>query len=303
MRIKGLDVGYVATKSIGDFDEQIIFKSAYSTSDDIIACDSYIQIDGVDYYVGTGNTISKPDKTDSLMNKVCTLTNLAKTGEDEYFLVVGLPIAQYKSQKDKLITEIMKYNDCEIKYFGQKLNISIKDVTVFPQGAGALYTIEDCVDGEYLIVDVGGYTVDIALIEMINYSPIVKKYDTWFYGMTTIYSQIQNKLNNTYTNLTLEPSNIENIFKFGLKYDDKEIDVYKIIDPIIDKHANKIIVDLDKYYPSYTTDIYLCGGGSKHLYSTFKKHHPNTKLINDSQFANAKGFYCIGQQKYYDYVY
>ena len=48
---------------------------------------------------------------------VCTLGNLAITGEKDYFLVVGLPIIQCKtSMQDKLRNTILGCNNCEVIY-------------------------------------------------------------------------------------------------------------------------------------------------------------------------------------------
>lgn len=296
MYLKGLDNGYEYTKSIG-YNERIIFKSAYSTK--VIDGTSHINIDGVDYYVGVGNTVSTPDKTDHEINKVCTLTNLAMTGNNEYFLVVGLPIAQFKQQKNKFIDMIMKYNKCEIYYYNQKMNISIKDVTVYPQGAAALYTL-NCMNGDYILFDFGGFTVDIVWIEMNNGIPMIKRYDTWFKGISTLYSKIIEEIN-LHHNLILKIDNVEKILLNGLKINGEKVDI-SYINKIFEHFLEELFSEINKIYPIQTTDIYLHGGSSKILYPLFKKYYPHAVLIEDYQFANALGFYKIGLQKYYRYL-
>lgn len=297
MYLKGLDNGYVYTKSIG-YNERNMFKSAYSTK--VIDCTSHINIDGTDYYVGSGNTISQPDKTDHEINKVCTLTNLAMTGNNDYFLVVGLPIAQFKQQKNKFIETILNYNKCDVTYYGKKMNINIKDVTAYPQGAAALFSL-NCINGDFILFDFGGFTVDIAWIEMINGIPMIKRYDTWFKGISTLYSKIIEEINLRH-NLILQTQSVEKILIRGLlTVKGKEVDI-GYINTIFEDFLDEMFSDIEKIYPVNITDTYLLGGSSKILYPMFKKRYPHSVLMDDCQFANAQGFYKIGLQKYYRYI-
>jgi len=298
MKIKGLDNGYLYTKSISD-NEHMIFKSAYSTLDKVISGTAYVNIDGKDYYIGAGKTITQVDKTDHEINKVCTLTNLALSGNNDYSLVVGLPIGQYKLQKDKFIKMIISYNNSEIIFKGSSMNINIKDVTVYPQGAGALYSMTQ-VNGDYILFDIGGLTIDVALIEMMFGSPSIQKYDTWYKGIVTQYSSIIEQVNMRY-NLTLEPKYAEKILTNGLIIDGEKKDI-SFIQIILEKYLDDLFTDFRINYPSKTTTIYLCGGGASLLFDLFKKYFPQTILMQDCQFANATGFYRIGQQKYYKYI-
>lgn len=294
--LKGLDNGYEYTKSVS-YSERKKFKSAYSTK--VIDGTSHINIDGINYYVGAGNTVSKPDKTDHIVNKVCTLMNLATTGSNDYFLVVGLPIAQFKQQKEKLINTIMNYNKCKIYYNGQQININIKDITAYPQGAAALYSL-NCVDGEFILFDFGGFTVDIAWIEMINGSPMIKRYDTWYKGISTLYSKIAEEINLRH-NLTLTIKEIEKIIINGLKINGDKINI-SYINSLYEAFLDEIFSDIDKIYPVHIVDTYLLGGSSKIFYPLLKKRYPHIELMNDCQFANAIGYYRIGLQKYYKYL-
>jgi len=89
-------------------------------------------------------------------------------------LAVGLPLAWYKSQKNALkqrlesLSATVSVDDSQPRY------ISIGRVTVFPQGAGVVLF-----DGSRFpktgwvgIIDVGGYTTDFMLMEMVNGQPV-----------------------------------------------------------------------------------------------------------------------------------
>lgn len=86
VEIKGIDNGYAFTKD----NERRIFKSAYSLTDNVIGGINHLIIDGVDYFVGSGQMTCDVDKTNTTINKVCTITNLAMTGEKEYYIVAEI---------------------------------------------------------------------------------------------------------------------------------------------------------------------------------------------------------------------
>lgn len=294
-RIKGLDHGYLYTKD----DEQRIFRSAYTKSSVIMGSTAFITIDGVDYSVGAGDRNIQFDKSGSEMNKVTTLTNLAMTGSDEYYLVIGLPIGQYASQKDKFKKQIMSYNDCNVIYKGKDMDIKINDVYVLPQGVGALLSLDE-VNGDSIIFDFGGMTIDIVYIEVVNGSPIMHKYDTWTEGIQKLYAKIINQVNEHY-NQTLDVSYAEKILVNGLRIHG-EMKPLDFLIPIYKQYLEPIITEFQVNYPAMNTQIYLCGGSAKIFYDLFKTYYPSVKLMKDYQFANAIGYYRVGKQKFGSYI-
>lgn len=295
MKIKGLDNGYLYTKD----DEKRIFSSSYSRTNNTLNGTIHLNIDGQDYFVGTGNTTVAVDKTDLEITKACTIANLCITGDTDYCLVVGLPINQYKSQKDKFRDAIYSYNYCNVLYNGLKRVINIKDIFVFPQCAAALYSLSN-VDGDYILFDVGGYTLDIALIEIINGTPTISKSDTWYRGMVTFYSKVIEAVNLKF-NANLEPCYAQKILSNGLEIVGKKEDI-QFLQPVIQEYLEPTINEIRINYPSRITPIYMHGGGSYLLFNIFKKFFPNVKLIDDCQFANAKGYYNVGVKKFGKYL-
>ena len=286
--IKGLDNGYLYTKD----NERRIFKSAYNLVDSTL---SDITIDGKDYCIGSGTQTVEVDKTDQEINKVCTLYNLALTGSGEYYLVVGLPIGQYKLQREKFTKMIMSYNDCHMVYKEQDLKFRINDVLVFPQGAGALMSIGQ-INGDYIVFDIGGLTIDIAWVEMSNGMPSMQKYDTWYKGIQKLYSNIIHETNNRF-NMTLEPRYAERVLVHGLTIEGEKQDL-AFLQPILSQYLEPILTEFQLNYPSKTTQIVLCGGGASILYGAFKSRFKSVILLPDSQFANAIGYYKIGCKKF-----
>jgi plasmid segregation protein ParM len=290
-KIKGLDHGYLYTKD----NEMRIFRSAYTKSGITMGSSAFITIDGVDYSVGAGDRNIQFDKSDSEMNKVTTLTNLALTGSDDYYLVVGLPISQLKSQKDKFKKMILGYNNCEVIYKDKPFKFQINDVLVMPQGIGALLSLQD-VSGNIIIFDFGGMSIDIAYLEIMYGNPILHKYDTWMQGIQKIYSKIINQVNEKY-NLAYDIQYAENILVNGLTiYGEKVSNDFLI--PTLKQYLNPIIKEFQLNYPSTSTQIYLCGGSAIIFYELFKQYFPSVKLMPNSQFSNALGYYKVGLQKF-----
>jgi hypothetical protein len=132
-----------------------------------------------------------------------------------------------------------------------------------------------------------------------NGVPNVVQYDTWFKGMSTMYSNIADTINNQYT-LTLEPKDIERILVQGyFKLNGAKIDL-TCIQPVIERYLEDLYSLFDLNYKSHTTDIYVSGGGGSIIYDKFKLNYPQAELVEDSQYANAIGYYMIGLQKYYE---
>jgi hypothetical protein len=209
-------------------------------------------------------------------------------------LVVGLPIGQWKEKKDKFAEEIMKYNLSEVIYMNHKLKPNIKEVTVFTQGV--FYNI-GLSDGEYISLDIGSYTINAELIEIINGIPHIIKFDTWFDGILTLYRDVIAEVNRRF-DLTLDVQYAEKILTNGLSINGQKEDI-SFLKYIIQGYLDNIFSKIKPNYPNYATILMvLCGGGSILLNNIINKFFPNTMLLPDSQFVNATSYYNFGLQKY-----
>jgi plasmid segregation protein ParM len=293
--ILGLDNGYHLTKD-NNFN---IFKSAFTRTDVSLSEQNKITIDGVNYYYGKGNTTADVDKVDNMINKVCTLANLSINGSDEYFLVVGLPIGQYKMNKDKFRDMVLSYNNSEVIYHQKQMNVKIKDVTVFAQGAGVLFDY-DIPDGLYCVLDVGSYTINVVLVELINKIPHIIQYDTWYDGILTLYGKVIHEVNRRF-NTTLDLMRAEHILSYGLSVNGEKQDI-KFIDTIKQDYLDNILTKFKLRYDYSTTPILICGGGGSLLQELIEGEFKNSILMPDNQFANAVGYYKFGLQKYSCYA-
>lgn len=291
--IKGLDNGYKFTKD----NALNIFKSAYSEVNTSVVGAYEIEIDGKNYYVGVGEGTVDVDKIESNTNKICTLTDLCLSNEDHFKLVVGLPIRQYNESKDRFAETIRSYSKSHVIFGGKERKIHIDDVYVFPQGAAAHYA-SDCKQGDYILVDIGGLTIDAAYIEQNGLKAKVMKCDTWYKGMLTLFSNVIDVVNAKY-GTTSDPEYAERILTTGLRiFGEKQS--LEFLTPTLKAYIDPIVQELKVAYPFKTAPIYLCGGGATLLHPVFSKHFPDCKVFDNPQFANAIGMHRIGLAKWGD---
>ena len=293
MVIKGIDVGYQYTKD----NNHRIFKSAYSLVDNSLSNSKQIIIDGVTYYVGSGIETTDADKTQSTINMVCTLYNMASasTVDSDYIISVGLPVGQYKAQREELKEAIYEYNSKVVHYKGHRFNYRIRNVTVSPQGVAAVYNIIE-LQGRYIIVDIGGGTIDTCLLEFTKFDSRISKHETYYKGIKTLYNAIITEVNNKYK-LKLDMEYAETILNTGTLIVDGEREDLSFLKHIVQNYIDGIVEYLNINYPIRTTPIYLCGGGSILTFDALKRRLPHVLLMENSQFANANGYYKIAKAR------
>lgn len=285
-KVKGLDIGYAYTKD----DEMRIFKSAITTVDNGTVGGYKLNINGKTSYIGVGNDTVKADKCNLELTKQCMLCNLWLDPADSFYIVSGLPIKQYAIQKDTLRESLMSCNGSVVN---DKV-INIQDVSVYPQCAGALLSSD--IKDNVIVIDFGGHTIDVGYFSYINGRYNMEQCDTWYQGMLVLYSSVIDAVNNRFS-LTLEPKYAEQILQKGLFIHGEQQDTSFLYE-ILHNHLHLVFKELQLHYPSLITKFALCGGGSYVLYDVFMEQYPNSILIENGQFANARGFKRFGDKKY-----
>lgn len=295
-KLKGLDNGYLYTKD----NSHNIFKSAFSCTQDILAEDNKITINDKDYYFGVGNTCTDIDKIDSEVNFVCTLANLAMSGDGDYIIMANLPIVQYKTKKIKFENQIMSYNNNKLVYKDKIIKYNIAKVEVLPQGIVPIYSINP--NSESIVIDIGSNTINFCLLEYVDGKLKITKHDTKFKGLLHLYKKVITEIN----------------AKFDLNYTDIKAQYFLEGHPLIDENGAQkdtsfikliikdyildILSDFKLDFPYKSVQIYLCGGGAELLYPIFQNNFPSCIKIPNSQFANADGLYARGKQLYQKYL-
>lgn len=208
--------------------------------------------------------------------------------EIENQIVVGLPLSQYREDKESLKKTILDNRYQEIALNGIRRTLIITDVEVYPEGLGA-------VPGNFegIVIDIGGRTTDIALIVNKNNKRKVENPISLPQGTLNLESDFVKSINNKYS-LDLKSNDASRILKNGLKIYGKEVEINFAIEAF-KQYVEDLINKVQLEYSLKTYDVALVGGGAELLYTPLNKRLPNSFLVKDSIFANANAFRRVGE--------
>lgn len=280
--ILGIDIGNHATKSSKEF----ICLSKVSEIGSIINSKP-IKINGKALYFNEGNFDTEYRKINKKYIRELFLYAIANsTNEIVNKVVVGLPISQYKEDRDRLKEILLQSKDNELD--GIHGRIIIKDVEVYPEGLGAIVGTEF----EGILIDIGGRTTDVC--EVINANG-AKKFNNAFSilkGTLNLYSDFIKLLNSKGLDLRLDDA--ERILRNGLKIDGVAVDISGAME-VFKAYVNELVNSLQLEYSLQTQNIMLVGGGSQLLYKAIKNRIPAAMISSNPVFANAVGFKKVGE--------
>jgi len=284
--------------------------------------------DGKKYYVGhnaivntrNGRLTLRQNKAESEDNKIKFIMALALfTTEDqeyaEFDVITGLPVLEYKNQKDQLYNMIFNYGrpfEFTMHYGPKavKKTIKIKNIKIISQGEGAFYDFvldgegklvkerAALVGGTVMVVDVGYRTTDIVTMENGRYiEPLSNQINN---GINQVHQEIL-RLIMERLNIKKELKDMDEIVRSGkLFHNMKEYNVSKIIEDAARPFAEDIV---DNLY-TVTNDqlgsmqrVLLGGGGGQIILPyvrTLLDGIIEVSLLEDSEFCNASGYYKYG---------
>lgn len=273
----GIDLGSTNTKS----SKGIIFTSKVTEFSMLEEEENKYFIDGKPYYLEEGNYDTEYRKIDK--KNLITLLYLSifkSTTDSINDIVVGLPPGQYKADRYLLKDKIMKENKKTIIHQGKEKELNIRKIEVLPEGI--LCTPADF---EGILIDIGGRTTDIALIEIINGKKIINQATSKPIGIQNLYSDFIKEINNNH-GLNLKDFEAERIIRKGLYIWGEKTDTAKELQ-IYNNFCNDLVTTLQLDFSLKTNDVLISGGGGKLLLNFLKKHIKNAELLPNSLFANA----------------
>ena len=286
--ILGIDIGNYSVKTSNK-------TSFISKISDIYTFDEEkkIIIDGSDYFIEEGEFSTDWNKSRKDNTIPLLYSALAKEDDNYFKVILGLPIGQYKQNKENLKRTIEDNRFKTVIYKGVKKDILITDVMIAPEGAATYYNLvneqkEMIGNKQLLIVDIGGRTTDISLFK----DKKILEVKTIPVGMLNVYRDIVDEINRLYTpEFKLEEG--EEVLKEGLFLDGEYKDKSFII-PILQRHFNSIYKELQLQFNPAKGYISLTGGGSIVFRQAFKNRLNNVIEDSDPIYSNALGFYKLG---------
>ncbi|MGH2331168.1 StbA family protein [Thermoanaerobacter mathranii] len=332
----GLDVGYGYTKGINNQNKRVLFPSVVArgferTIDPFLKEDSdiiknlYVKITTDDssssgyYYIGELAQRSSPfsvfdlnahrvEVTETKILMAVASALLTNENSTEFKVVTGLPLKQYKVQKDAFVNQIKNFEAVvEFPDYNIKKTVKFTNINVFPQAAGAVYTaltMENLYDyfiktTYVVLVDIGFKTTDFATFYYngkLDFIPDLS--NTIDIGI----SRVLNFIDRIYTQKTGANADLETlmtIIKEGrVYYRRKFIDFTEELNELKKETFQAIMKAVlntlgDKYERIST--VFVAGGGTVDLFMHLKDAHYKLITIPDPQFANAKGFLKVAQ--------
>lgn len=285
--IIGIDLGNYAIKT----STKVSFLSKITQEENFLNEDK-VTINGIDYYIGKGEFSTDWIKSKKANTLTMLFTAIYKsTNESINQIVVGLPIQQYKNDKDK-IKSLIEDNRCA-NVNGK--HIVISDVVVAPEGASAIYNMDNDLresigKKQLIIVDIGGRTTDVTMF----FNNKIQDIKTIPVGSLNIYQDIVNYINTKYNqSFILEDGEI--VLEDGLFLDGERKDI-SFITPILKKHFNSIYKELQLKFNLNKGFVYLTGGGSNIYKIAFKNRLNNVIMSKEPVFDNVMGFKRVGEQ-------
>ena len=276
----GIDLGNDGTKS-----SQMVNVASKCTTVSNILSSNQFQTETGTYYMGEGTPDNEYRKVKKTHLKTLFLYIIALSTQDQNIkAVVGLPISQYRQDKDELKSHLLTHRYNVTWLNGTQRKINIEDVDVYPEG---LINSEDGI-----LLDIGGRTTDIALIEN-------KKVNDCFSiaaGTLNLYADFINAINSQY-GLDLKPSDADRIIRKGLQINGVETDV-TFAQGVFKSFVADLVSQIQVKYPVSTLPITVLGGGGQLLFKSIKNRLPNSTLVDNPIFANALLFKRVGDAKW-----
>ncbi|NFN14575.1 ParM/StbA family protein [Clostridium botulinum] len=284
--ILGVDIGTYSVKT----STKVTFFSKFTQEESFTEINK-ININGSSYNIGEGEFSTDWDKSRKENTLILLYSAIYKSDEDNINqIVLGLPVQQYKKNKNNLIEIIENNKSAKV----ENRNLIITDVTVAPEGASSYYSIdsslrEEIGNKQLIIIDIGGRTTDIIVFQ----NKIIIDVKTIPIGMLNIYQEIIDTVNTQHTeSLLLEDG--ETILKDGLFLKGKQQDI-NFVQPILKRNFNSVFKEIQLKYNTNKGYVYLTGGGSILLKLPFKNRLSNLIISNNPIFDNAIGFGKVGE--------
>ncbi|QGG46867.1 ParM/StbA family protein [Heliorestis convoluta] len=336
----GIDLGYGYTKGINQEGRTIIFPSiigaAHDRMTELFGQDTgtlealHVQIkdknNDSEHFVGdlarkeslSSSFTLERNKISNDNTKVLLSTSLAMLVPSQtvsLHVVTGLPFEHYLDQR-KTFEEAYKGYQSEVYFHGGPLKdsrrqIRIDRLTIFPQAAGAAYSLLQTAEGKMrypelfvrgsiiAVVDVGFKTTDYVVFEMTPSLSLRRDLSgTINIGISSLYRPLQ-ILFNKRTGGQIDMNEVEillqtgTIFFAGQERDFRE-DIKRIKEAVAKEIRNKVLASWGSK-ADLIRMVFLVGGGSRELGEDLKTIHPLAKISDDPQMANARGFLSVAK--------
>ena len=290
--IIGIDHGYYAIKT-----KQVCFPTGLMRyTYEPYTMQNVLQYQGEYYVCGTGRQTLVKDKTANDNYYLLTLAALAqeirkRKGERtaKVVLAAGLPLAGFGREKQKF-KEYLFRKEQPVRFFyeGERYEIQIEDVKLFPQGYAAVLTQTELLDEPSVIVaDIGGWTVD--LMRLDNHIPNASTCRSLELGMIRCLDEIGEQIRRT-LGLSMTAAQMESVLRGDAVHINE--DARKIIDRQADAYVHRLLSAItESGLDTRAMPAVFLGGGAALLKRNVSAADGLCRpVILDDVSLNAKGY-------------
>ena len=254
--------------------------------------------DGAFYKIGEKRNSVKDSKLADDDYYLLTLAALAKECQSgnipngaRVVLGVGLPLKQFATVRKQFVKYLKRGNQpVHFKFEDVAYDFTIENVLAFPQCYAAVADRLGSMKGEYLIVDVGSWTIDIMHVK--DGVPVESKCETFTESMISVIQEIKSRSSEVFGKEISENVITDYISNLGGNYPEKYA---RIMDESLEKFVARVegVLKENGHDTEFTNIIYV-GGGAKAM-ERFGKHGDNISYVTDVR-ANAKGYEFLAKQ-------
>ncbi len=231
-----------------------------------------------DYYLLTLVALAKECKSGAIPNGARVV------------LGVGLPLKHFATTRKAFVRYLKREQDVKFNYEDAQYNFTIENVLVFPQCYAAVADKLGDMKGEFLIVDVGSWTIDIMHVK--DGVPVESKCETFTESMISVIQGIRSKSSELFGKEISEDVITDFISNGNYNCAEKYT---RLMESELEAFAKKVegILKENGHDTEFANIIYV-GGGAK-VMAAYGRRGNNIDYVVDVR-ANAKGYEYLARQ-------
>jgi plasmid segregation protein ParM len=223
-------------------------------------------------------------------------------GETSLKVITGLPVGFFADREDVTITLTGEY-ELQLE---ENLTFDVQQVFVVPQPFGSLFrellndegviSNVDIEHGRVAVIDIGTYTVDFVVADELRY--VQRLSASIATGWSEVVSKIQRTLSDRYR-LDMTLHEVDKAMQSGgPRVKGRPVDVEPLLETAVrDLEIAVVAKARDLWGEGAMLDLVLItGGAAEHLTDAVQAVYPQARLVPNSFWANAEGFYRFGRR-------
>ncbi len=252
---------------------------------------------GVFYKIGEKRNSVKDSKLADDDYYLLTLVALAKECQSgaipngaRVVLGVGLPLKHFATVRKAFVRYLKREQNVKFNYEDAQYSFTIENVLVFPQCYAAVADKLGDMSGEYLIVDVGSWTIDIMHVK--DGVPVESKCETFTESMISVIQGIRSKSSELFGKEISEDVITAFISNGNCNCTEKYT---RLMESELEAFVKKVegILKENGHDTEFANIIYV-GGGAK-VMAAYGRRGNNIDYVVDVR-ANAKGYEYLARQ-------